>query len=225
MSHTRFRLIPAKKFLIKRPNWNTDVPSHQMYIMTGLKPCWSLIHNWLGISEIPVSQLEQTALGVRMCVTGSCPSNTAAGFFLPCTSEANHSLNLKTLCSQNLHSPDEAVPGLCSSISQYLFNDSRKIYCVSFHVLAEEYLRELALTPTLWIGWPCSTQLTLWLLWLQMSYKRLYRSRKPFLFLFFCSNMIIGVNFCSTNSAFVGIENAPVGFSNPSWERHPGAIN
>lgn len=42
---------------------------------------------------------------------------------------------------------------------------------------------------------------------------------------FFCSNMIIGVNFCSTNSAFVGIENAPVGFSNPSWERHPGAIN
>lgn len=92
-----FRLIPANTFLIKRPNWNTDVPSHQMYIMTGLKPCWSLTHNWLGISEIHVSQLEQTALGIRMCVTGSCPSNTTAGFFLTkCTCEANHSLNLKS---------------------------------------------------------------------------------------------------------------------------------
>lgn len=46
-----------------------------------------------------------------------------------------------------------------------------------------------------------------------------------FFFFFFCSNMIKRVNFCSTNRVFVGIENGPVGFSNPSWERHPGAIN
>lgn len=76
-----FRLIPANKFLVKRPNWNTDVPSHQMYIMTGLKPSWSITHNWLGISEIPVSQLEEAALGTRMCVTGSCPLNATFCFF------------------------------------------------------------------------------------------------------------------------------------------------
>ena len=75
-----FRLIPANKFLVKGPTWNTDVPSHQMYITTGLKPCWSLTHNWLSISEIPLSQSEEAALGTRMCVTRSCPSNTAFHF-------------------------------------------------------------------------------------------------------------------------------------------------
>lgn len=41
-----------------------------------------------------------------------------------------------------------------------------------------------------------------------------------YFYFYFCSNsssnMIIRINFCSTNSAFVGIENDPVGFSNPS---------
>lgn len=86
-----------------------------------------------------------------------------------------------------------------------------------FPVYAEESMRETVLTPTLWIGWACTTQLTQWHLWLQESYKSLYRSRKSFFPLSFVVTWLSWWTFVA-QIVFVGIENAPVGFSNPSWE-------